>query len=190
MAFPSSNLSLSTVCNAFNLPKSLLDLQNSVYYTSGTTGGVSTAVVVTRPVYLSRFFNTFISSIGTLDDQSPGNQDVIYFGYGNQSITNISYTMTHGVLTQLVLNWNLSSGNRNGGLGTTTNSDNLQIISNGDTIVNIGVANRNPYVFPLSISSTLSIHISANVNNSAGGEQNSMSNTWNYNVTASGLSIF
>jgi len=186
MAFAGSNLALTTVNAAYGRVGGLQSLNGVVYYTSGTN--VSTAVVASLPLSLSTFFNKFTASSGTLANRDNGNQEVIFFGFGTESLTNMSYVMTNGVLTQITLTWNLGSGNRNGGQGTTTNSQSLTLRDNGVSITTVTTANIS-YTFNLSVpvGHTFTIFIFANVNNPPSGQQNGMSLTANYSVNITGL---
>jgi hypothetical protein len=183
MAFPSP-INLSTVCSAYGVsPQKLSSLAGVVYYTNGD---VSTGTTVFLPVNLYPFAGKYISSSGTLADKDNNNQNVIYYGYGTESLTSMSYVMTNGKLTQITLTWNLGSGNRNAGQGTTTNSQVLEIRDNGVAITSVDTANR-ALTFNVSVPAghTFTIYIFANVNNS--GEQNGMSITANYSVNITGL---
>jgi hypothetical protein len=187
MAFAGSNLKLSDVTTAYGA-SSLLGMRGKTSYASSTDPTTAVTVGNTALVNLSSFFNRFISSTGTLANKDNGNQDVIYYGYGTESLTNMSYVMTNGVLTRITLNWNLGSGNRNGGQGTTTNSQVLEIRSNTQVITTSNSANTT-LTFNVSVpaGNTFTIYIFANVNNPPAGQQNGMSLTANYSVNANGL---
>jgi hypothetical protein len=188
MAFAGSNLKLSDVTAAYGV-SSLLGMRGKTSYANSTDPTTAVTIGNTSGVTLSSFFNRFISSSGTLADRDDGNQDVIFYGYGTESLTNMSYIMTNGVLTQIKLNWNLGSGNRNGGLGTNTNSQLLEIRNNAQVLQTTTSANTTQ-TFNISVpaGNTFTIYIFANVNNSAAGQQNGMSLTATYNVSANGLS--
>lgn len=164
-------------------------LRGLYYYTSATDPSTVMQVPSTN-VNMGLFRGKYVISSGTLANRDDGNQNVIYYGYGTESITNMSYVMTNGTLTQFTLTWNLGSGNRNGGLGTSTNSQVLTISDNSVQITSTASAGQ-AHTFNVNVASghTFTVYIFANVNNSAAGQQNGMSLTSNYAVSPGGLTL-
>ena len=198
MAF-TAPLALSTVCTAYGkTPKMLASLVGSVYYTSGTTGRVSTGTVVSLPVSLGNFIGKYISSIGTLPDTanypSPSNFYEEAFaqngtaGHGIEAHggwNGLSYTMTSNKLVSITLNFYLNAKGTGTSYGEGTNNKYITITVDGTNYVRPeGTGSFSPTITPGS--STLAIRVQGNASN-GWGDQAGADKTWNFTISNVGI---
>ena len=185
MAFPNSNLQLSTICDAYGkIPKNLAELTGSVYYTDGTTGGVTTGTTVSLPVSLGNFSSKYISSIGLLADQLTQNS---FSGIqGEMGFNTSNYILTNGKLSYLTLNLYVNVSNQGAGINAGYNNQVTQITVGGNLIYSSGNLGIQTFNINPAASGTLIIQVSTNISGSLG--QGELSASWTYNINSTGLS--
>jgi hypothetical protein len=109
MAFPTTNLGLKEVCEAYGIttaPYSMSALRGKKYYSST---GVETTIPATGSIVLGDFrgkTSTPLSSTYNLDIPTTSksfdiNTDILYF---NATGTDSTYTISYGILTSMYLN--------------------------------------------------------------------------------------
>jgi hypothetical protein len=193
MAFAGSNLKLSDVTSAYGV-SSLLNMRGKTSYGSSSDPTTGTQVGNAN-VNLSLFFNRFITSSGTMSNQSKGGNSFGGGGYGingNVNINNFNYTMMKGVLTSLSFNYNVTFGTQApSGISNNGSSSGfeLTVTVDGSGIPNPnGVSANVDETYSLNGSNTLSIYGKATLRDSYsnGGD---VFYTYQYTIGPNGLTL-
>lgn len=193
MAFAGSNLKLSDVTTAYGVT-SLLNMRGKTSY--GSSSDPSTGIQVgSANVNLSSFFNRFITSSGTMINQSKGGNSFGSGGYGvngNVNINNFNYTMMKGVLTSLTFNYNVTfstqspAGISNSGLSSGFV---LTVTVDGSVIPNPNAPSASvDETYSLNGNTTLSIYGKASLNDSY-GNGGDVFYTYQYTIGPNGLTL-
>ena len=181
-------LALSTVNTEYgNTGNNLAGLSGKVFYTSGTTGGVSTGTSVSLPVSLASFSGKFISSIGILADQS--NQTTA-FGAANTVTCNVgfntvSYTVRNGKITSLTLTF--TQGNSYGGSAISSGNNSFGASVSVDGVVTSCSSGTNN-ITGLNGQTSLVIYVTAQASNNLGIQTRATVNCV-YSITPTGLTL-